>query len=119
MGGSKAEIATAPDREVGRLVAEADTLAHLSLIPFSVALAYDAETSKLPGWSIAIFFAVPVSLIAAIIPGAAISVPVWGALILNAIPEAPTPPPFTISTIFDVVLPNFVGARAICLSSRL
>jgi hypothetical protein len=76
IAGSKAEIATAPDCEVRVLAAEADTLADPSLIPFSVALASDAETSKLPGGSIAIFFAVPVSLIAAIIPGTAISVSV-------------------------------------------
>jgi hypothetical protein len=55
---SKAEVATGPDCEVSVLVAEADTLVDTSLVPFSVALAFDAETSKLPGGGTAVSFAV-------------------------------------------------------------
>jgi hypothetical protein len=118
IAGSKVEVATAPNCEASVFVAEADTLVDTSLIPFSVALASDAETSKLPGGGTTVSFVVPVSLIALNMPGAAIPVPVWGALTLDAILEAPNLSPFTISTIFDAVLPNFVGARPIRLSSR-
>lgn len=83
-----------------------------------MAPASDAKTSKLPGESTAVLFAVPVSLIAPIMPGAAISVLVWGIRRLDAILEASASPPFTVSTIFDAVVPNFVVASPVRLSSR-
>ena len=100
IAGSKAEVATGPDCEVSVLVAEADTLVDTSLVPFSVALASDAETSKLPGGGTAVSFAVCLAHCSQY-ARAATSVPVWGTLTLDAIFEAPNPPHFTISTIFE------------------